>query len=1293
MHDRMQVLIRRARCDGLCLGRAFLRTVCLLAVAAGPFARPVGGAQPARALPGVGLDNIAAGPLPTGAGTDNWNVPETHAGTMQASAGPAHARGDGMGLELKRGRHEAVLVRRLPDLAPGIYEFTLWARGEGDFTLGADANRRRLALGEEWQPYSLVFEIAEPATVTLQMAAGRWMEADGLELWAAGADLREAWRKQEEARLQLGFVPAAASAQRPAPGRTAREWSIPEERLAWTAKAVYFDARYDAAHIRNADRLTLYLAQNGFVRRNAEQLSAWIENALRGGAYGTVLVMSMGVAPSSVFPDGSGRDALLFRYMESGGRVLWLGDVPFYYTQTPDGTSLLGQQNAYQNILGVRGGWHTLAWGNRSVPSAEMTELGRRWGLERSSGPIIAAYVEDVTAPLSVFYSEDAQAQLTVNWFKNFNPDAPWSGMIWTHRGADAGLASVQREVYRLALYAGAPVDAPEPRALEPDPPACGIELRLSEPHDRSCYVRGETLAVRVRLQPAPGAPAPGIVQAALHEAGGTLLASRVFRVDDTTARLEWLLETADLACGAYTLRVAALGHDEALGFAEREVHIAPAPRRPGFYFTAWAPNPEVRYRADLLLERMQSAGLHPGNFSSATHPYLLDHALRYGLVFSLRAHGKADGPFEEGSLRVTPDGVPVPSAWGGGRPMRSLISPVYREQMAASMEAQLREVIGYPALLPYCHTVDDYSVRYGLDYSEITRAAFRRETGLEAPAPPEILKLGTALNSLTRLQRPYGAIPEDDPWLLWQSFTTREVGGGFNRALLEGSRRAIPGIRLGPVPGGMQLPLWSRGQYPPHHFGEGGFNLAQYYYYVNYWQPLTGALYWDEIARMHNRDLELWVTAGLYNRDEPTYYRNKFFLHMAGGVNGFNYYSYRDGETRPRGLAEVGRLGREVVKPYAPLFGRMRRARASVGLLIPYAQACIEMGYPVAAVYTHANLLGAHIDAEPTCEEELISGDARRYDAILLWNCAWIRQRAFDALADYIAAGGRVLADRSTRIEIPGMQRLDVDLAMGGEHESRVFESDARMGYPGINDYLVPERVGAVRAALMEHVPPQIDSPSSELVIRRHAAAGIGYLWLVNVHTHEDYMYLRPRIGAGARPPDPAAALEEALAYLAAKDAADGGIFTAPVTVPAGEEVLYDVLHGREIPVETTPGGRRFNAVMQVLGGQLVAFYPRRVASVVVEAPETFSRGVEARVVVRVLDAEGRPLPGHHPVRLEISHGQGLLREWTGSHVTDDGVLSIAVRPALNHARGAWEIRAVESASGVEGRAAVWLE
>ena len=266
---------------------------------------------------------------------------------------------------------------------------------------------------------------------------------------------------------------------------------------------------------------------------------------------------------------------------------------------------------------------------------------------------------------------------------------------------------------------------------------------------------------------------------------------------------------------------------------------------------------------------------------------------------------------------------------------------------------------------------------------------------------------------------------------------------------------------------------------------------------------------------------------------DEPIYFRNTFFLHLAGGCQGINYFIYTD--AKPEAWKEIGRLGNSVVRPLYPFLGKLRPVQTENGLLLPYTQYAHTPIYPTTAVYAYANLLGAHLDVQPTCEEEAISGYIGKYKTILLWHAEWMRESAVRALEDYVAKGGVVLADSTTVVPIKGAIKLPVDLAMG-DKQSKPDVNDPRFGGPGIKDYLHPDRLADIAKAIAPYARPWADCADPTLIVRRHEYHGVTYLWLVNIHSEEEYEYLRERIGAGVQPADPEKAKKEAYQYLAVR-------------------------------------------------------------------------------------------------------------------------------------------------------------
>ena len=1239
------------------------------------------GAHAAPGLGDTGFESLAGKDAPREAAPAAWAIPPgpPHANGIEVRGAKAYARAGEAGLRLHAttwGRLAAVRQGVLA-LAPGVYTFAGWARGEGVLARSAGSSRRRGDLTKEWAPYSITFAQAQEGPAELTILANSDAQVDDASLAPIVGERLAAWEAQEKARAEYGFVPEYLSTQLPQPGAPQKPaGAFQGGPLTFREKVVYYDERYDTAHLQHPEVLARYLAGAGFRQLDAPALGEWMRNTTAAGAYGTVCVMTHGICPASVWSDKP-EESPIRKYLAAGGRLVWVGDVPFYYLQDETHPQIFSK-GAYTTHTGVRGGWETGAWGNQTA--AEVTPLGKAWGLGDAGASVIAAYPEDVTAVLSGFRSEYAGSDLAVTWLKSFSPLHPWSGFLFAHKSTDMLNPALQQSVYRLALYAGRPVEAPAGLRVQ-DTAAAPLRVTLDPPRNRRCYTRGESIPVSLDA----AAAGAGALTLVLERDGKAFPRGSVaWPAKDTPARIG--VKTADLACGDYRLRVR-----QGAGSDVWETTVTLCPRRedPTFFFGAWGASAGNPYRQDLILKDLAANAMHSGTATQHTPARLLDQSLKHGVCFALRADpgGTLTDQEREEALRRGPNGEKIPGAWEGGRPILGLLHPRLRQVRAESMAAEMQALCAWPAAWPRVDCNDDFSMYYGHDFSEVAKRTFKEKTGLDVPIPAEIAKLGQNLGDWGTINRPKGVVPDNDPWLQYSVFCTKDVGGGYNKALTEACVKAVPGIKVGPVPGNMQLPLWCHGQYPPHQFGANGFNLLMYYYYLCYWQPLIGNLYWDEIARMGNRGLELWSVPDCYNYDEPTYHANTFFLHLAGGCQGLSYYTYT--EAKPGAWKELGRLGGTVVRPLGPFLGKLRPAPTSAGWLLPYTQWAHSWLYPTTAVYPFANLMGAHLDVQPTCEEEVLSGHAKGYGAILLWHVEWLRESVVRALEEHVARGGVVLADATTTVPIQGAIRLPVDLAMG-DGKSNPDDKDPRFGGPGIRDYLHPDRVATIRKALEPYVKPWVDCDDPTLVARRHQYGGVNYLWLVNVHTREEYEYLRDRIAAGARPANPEQAKEEAFRYLAERA---GKRFTARVTIPSGKWVAYDVLRGRRIPLEKAGGRLAFTADMERLGGTLVALYPAAVAKVLVQAPARMKRGAGAALKVSVLGAGGKPLAGTQPLQVEVLTPAGAWSEVTGAHATDAGVWTTQMKPAVNDPAGRWRVRVRELSSGTLGEAAVVVE
>jgi len=96
---------------------------------------------------------------------------------------------------------------------------------------------------------------------------------------------------------------------------------------------VYHDDNYPTSWIsrEQSGRMVNYLKSKGFLERNAEDLAKWMEKSIdEDTCFKSLVVFSQDVIPQTVCHSPS-PSILIRTYLDYGGSVVWIGDVPFYY--------------------------------------------------------------------------------------------------------------------------------------------------------------------------------------------------------------------------------------------------------------------------------------------------------------------------------------------------------------------------------------------------------------------------------------------------------------------------------------------------------------------------------------------------------------------------------------------------------------------------------------------------------------------------------------------------------------------------------------------------------------------------------------------------------------------------------------------------------------------------------------------------------------------------------------------------------------------------------------------------
>ncbi len=190
-------------------------------------------------------------------------------------------------------------------------------------------------------------------------------------------------------------------------------------------------------------KITPYLEEKGFEKLDSTGLYHFIKNRIQDGIP-SVIVFSLPLIPQNMIGDNPS-NGLIRKYLGSGGKILWMGDVPNYYAMDQNGNfkrdDLAGSKLLEVEYLNSResGNYFSTA-----------TTTGRMWGLPKwlKTTASIVAPADDIV-PLAI----DEYNRISV-WLKKFNP-RPGSGFVscrtwsWNVNIKDSELSLI----HQLAIY------------------------------------------------------------------------------------------------------------------------------------------------------------------------------------------------------------------------------------------------------------------------------------------------------------------------------------------------------------------------------------------------------------------------------------------------------------------------------------------------------------------------------------------------------------------------------------------------------------------------------------------------------------------------------------------------------------------------------------------------------------------------------------------------------------------------------------------------------------------------
>ena len=358
--------------------------------------------------------------------------------------------------------------------------------------------------------------------------------------------------------------------------------------------------------------------------------------------------------------------------------------------------------------------------------------------------------------------------------------------------------------------------------------------------------------------------------------------------------------------------------------------------------------------------------------------------------------------------------------------------------------------------------------------------------------------------------------------------------------------------------------------------------------------------------------------------------------------------------------------LAGALLTPYGDFFASLDRGYKKVAVLYSRESAHLvsrkvnKLNYAAEGLWVAC--LRAGFPADFLYDRQLREGKGLDYEVIFAPGYAYEDEASPEVLAALkrlVAAGKTVVVERSSKLPVEGVTRLD----------SELDELDDKLGgaFPRYVDFeteMVWDQTEEMTKLLREFLPKKI-KPAAEHNLT------IGPDWLRR--GQGEYMVLpnfAPTKFTGS--------------HKTLYQAPDQPMLRFPRRPP----VCYDVLEMRLVPVKTDGDWMTLQADLRHLPGKVFAFLPAPIDRVALKASAKLAAGTDLNLQAAVANAAGQPMDAAFPLEITLRDASG--RQWLNLFRAATPVFQTAWRVPLNAPAGAWKLRVRELISGAVAEATV---
>lgn len=582
------------------------------------------------------------------------------------------------------------------------------------------------------------------------------------------------------------------------------------------------------------------------------------------------------------------------------------------------------------------------------------------------------------------------------------------------------------------------------------------------------------------------------------------------------------------------------------------------------------------------------------------------------------------------------------------------------RRQYAAFRAGNIEEEWGTEVSNPYTKVV-------GIPcYCKFCNRVYEEKTGRKAPPP--------------RYQEPGYVAPMDDPWYQWTRIVRRTSFDDYHRRLVEFKNRLVPDFILTAL---------DVGDSPEMDV------IFREIYVSNYAKPsIMGSFIVDWCLAIQD-GLEpkkpVWNLLGLFRMPESASVSSENVslqtkIAIGSGSScihlwGSYYLSYTWPHARTtRSTADEARELGNMIRQYGPMFLQLKRVRRPVAIVYDYVTLdyqqvaepegmTVDMERPWKHAQAHElaypAVRRAGILAELITDQQILNGRLKDYQAVILANMEYSCTDIVRCLEEFIAGGGKVFKDISSKVSVKGSQEVPVDflqwhceIAKGNRPQKQPIDAAPSPNFWSgwdLREKLTASAVEVLRSEVtpkLAALPVKIESDRGMYELMHNGSARYYFIY----NTSEE----------------------------------PGEEMAASVTIRDRGHV-YDLLAGKSLG----RSDETFTVKPKIVSAdwKIYVFLDTPIRKVVATVPATVARNAPLPIHILVQDDKGQPVDASVPLEISVFDPQGRVEAYSGFAATDHGEYRVEIPLAMNDPVGKWRIQVRELITSMEATANLVVE